>query len=160
MTLIHQRLQRYLDHERLPYHIIHHEADVTARQTAVHTHVSPHVFAKVVVVRLDGDFALAVLPADHRLDLVLLRQMTGAAHVRLASEGEIQELFPDCEVGAEPPFGNLYNLSVYMSEALLDDDMMTFNAGTHTEAVCVSVQDYIESVRPTILAMSYLPYRG
>jgi Ala-tRNA(Pro) deacylase len=106
--------------------------------------------AKSTVVKVDGRFGLAVLPAPLRVDLEALRRLTGANSVSLASELEFQGLFPGCEVGAMPPFGNLYGLPVWADEALRKDPVIVFNAGTHREVIRMSFADFARLVKPTI----------
>src|SRR5690606_21159845 len=105
----------------------------TSQETAASAHVPGRELAKTVIVRLDGRLAMAVLPATERLDLELLRTETGAAEARLADEDEFRGRFSECELGAMPPFGNLFDMDVYVENALEDDERIAFNAGTHSE---------------------------
>jgi Ala-tRNA(Pro) deacylase len=106
------------------------------------------------MIRVDGDLAMAVLPAPMHVDFRKLGTALGGAKVALASESDFREQFPDCEVGAMPPFGNLYGLPVYVDERILEDDEITFNACTHTELVQIPVTDYVKLVRPQVLAFA------
>jgi Ala-tRNA(Pro) deacylase len=148
------RLKTFLDQERVSYHDIPHETEYTSQETAEGTHTPGHKFAKTLVVRLDGRFAVVVLPAHHRLDLDKLRSALGAPDAELAKEDEMKRLFPDAEVGAEPPFGNLYGLPVLVSSALAAEDWITMNAGTHQDALRMKVADFLRLVQPSILALS------
>ncbi|HEY3354440.1 MAG TPA: YbaK/EbsC family protein [Polyangia bacterium] len=148
------RLTEFFNREHIPYQIILHRRDYTAQETAADTRTPGREFAKTVVVAVDDGYALAVLPAQAKLDLEALRQAADARLVRLASEAEIARLYPDCEVGAEPPFGNLYGLPVYMSAELEQDCEITFNAGTHEDAVRVLLSDFERTVHPRVVRLS------
>jgi len=136
------------------YETLHHREDFRARTTAADTHTAPAEFAKTVVLWVDGGYALAVLPATHFVAESRLAQSIGAEEVRLASEFEMQDLMPDCEVGAAPPFGVLYELPTYASPVLARDEHITFNAGTHRDAVRLSWDDYQRLARPQVVALS------
>ena len=149
------RLIRFLDESGAPYEKIPHRRDVQARETAADTHTPPEEFAKTVFVEVDGKYAMAVLPATHFVSERLLGDALGADHVRLASESQIEELCPDCEVGAAPPFGNLYKLPVYVSPALTKDEKITFNAGSHEHAIRMSYADFERLVKPRVAHMAH-----
>jgi Ala-tRNA(Pro) deacylase len=150
------RLLELLDDAAVEYEVIPHRPDFTAQRTAADTHTPGRQFAKTVVLEADGSYALAVLPAHHRVHFARLRELLGT-EINLASEQKVAELFPDCEVGAEPPFGNLYGLPVYVSPELAHDRYITFNGGTHHEAVRMRYADFERLVRPTILDFSWAP---
>lgn len=97
---------------------------------------------------------MAVLPASHKVDLDVLKKETGAKNVRLATEEEFKDLFPGCELGAMPPFGNLYDMEVYVAEKLTDNEEIAFNAGSHSELIKVSYKDFETLVRPRVLKFS------
>jgi Ala-tRNA(Pro) deacylase len=118
-------------------------------------HVSGKEIAKVVIVKIDGQFAMAVVPAPHKIDLERLREASGAKRVELASEKEFQNLFPDCEVGAMPPFGNLYGLPLYVARPLAEDEEIVFNAGSHTEAIRMRYADFARLANPTVSDYTY-----
>jgi len=149
-----QRLQDFLDSQRVPYTTIRHTTAYTAQGTAASVHIPGKEFAKSVVVSLDGRLTLAVLPAPARLDLDRLRASTGAERAELASEERLRELFPDCELGAMPPFGNLYGLEVLVAEELAQDEEIAFNAGTHTELIRMAYDDFALLVRPRVVALT------
>lgn len=151
-----QRLKRALDAREIPYQTIPHRPGYTATAAATETHTPRQEFAKVVVVWADGQFAMAVLPADHQVRLTELRREMAAHEIRLATEDEIARLCPDCEVGAEPPLGNLYGLPVFLSSWLTGDEAITFHGGTHREAVRMKLQDYMNLVRPRVIDFSTL----
>ncbi|MCU0494151.1 MAG: YbaK/EbsC family protein [Chloroflexaceae bacterium] len=149
MEPLFQRVVELLRTAAVPYEVIPHQTDYTAQQAAQDTHTSGHAFAKTVLIWVDGRYVLAVLPAPSLVNLELFRQVLGANHVALATESELRGQFPDCEVGALPPFGNLYNLSVYVDMHLHDDDQVTFNAGTHRDAIRMRYGDLLWLVKPT-----------
>jgi Ala-tRNA(Pro) deacylase len=149
-----KRLARFLKERELQYEIVHHMRDYTARETALDTETPPREFAKTVFLRVDDGFAMAVLPASEFISEKRLREALPAHTVRLASEEEIAPLCPDCALGAAPPFGNLYGLPVYVSPILAKCKHITFNAGTHVDAIRMAYEDYERAVAPTILPLS------
>ena len=148
------RLQTLLDESGVDYEVIHHRDDFRARTTAEDTHTPPREFAKTVFVWVDGSYAIVVLPATHFVAESKLARSLGADKVRLASEYEMQDLCPDCEVGAAPPFGRLYELPLYASPVLTRDEHVTFNAGTHRDAVRMTYADYERLADPVIVPLS------
>ncbi len=145
------KLREFLDANQVRYTTITHSAAFTAQGIAALTHIPGKELAKTVIVRMDDDFAMAVLPASHQVDLSALKAATGAAEVRLATETEFMDLFPDCELGAMPPFGNLYDMAVYVDESLEKDDVIAFNACSHKQLVQLSYDDFVHLVRPMVL---------
>ncbi len=143
-------LANYLGDEHIDYVTILHPTTFTAQETAASAHIPGIEFAKTVMVKIDSKLAMAVLPAHHKVDLGLLKQEAEANHVSLASEEEFRDLFPGCETGAMPPFGNLYGMDVYVEESLLEDSEITFNAGSHTELIKLSYLDFEKLVQPNI----------
>jgi Ala-tRNA(Pro) deacylase len=137
-----EKLKELLDHEHAKYVTIAHPAAYTAQEVAESAHVSGKEMAKTVVVELGGRMVMAVLPANRKLDLSGLREAAGNAKARLAAEEEFRKLFPDCEVGAMPPFGNLYGMDVYVASALTEDAEIAFNAGSHTELIKMPFQEF------------------
>jgi Ala-tRNA(Pro) deacylase len=148
------KLETYLKQNRVAYKHTVHPVAFTAREVASAEHLPPREVAKVVIVNAGDDFYMAVLPANRVLDLTELRTSFGLSHARLATELEISRLFPDCEVGAMPPFGNLYNMKVYVDSALALDDWIAFNAGTHTDVVHMRFADFRWLVDPVILPLA------
>jgi Ala-tRNA(Pro) deacylase len=128
-----------------------HPLAYTAREVASVEHVSPHDVAKVVVFLCERGYGMAVLPADSVADLEQLRISLGMARLRLATEAELGELFPDCELGAMPPFGNLWDIPVYVDSTLSGDHKITFNAGSHRDVVQMSYKDYEGIVKPEVI---------
>jgi Ala-tRNA(Pro) deacylase len=148
------RLKTFLDGNHVAYATLHHPIAFTAQGVAAVTHVHGRELAKTVVVRADGRFVLAVLPAPGRVDLKRFREVVGADLVSLATEAEFEGMFPGCEPGAMPPFGNLYGLPVYVDEKLTLDRQIVFNAGTHSEAVRMDYGDFERLVQPKVAAFT------
>ncbi len=146
-----KKLREFLDTQGVPYRIIPHQVAYTARQTATVTHVPNRELAKTVIVKVDGGLAMAVLSASHEVDLFAMRTAIGARSVSLAKESEFKDRFPECEIGAMPPFGNLYGMPVYVDEGLTQDEHISFNAGSHYELLEVSYADFERLVKPRVL---------
>ncbi|MEI7747657.1 MAG: YbaK/EbsC family protein [Chlorobiaceae bacterium] len=149
-----RKLREFLDSHAVRYFVVSHSPAYTAQEIAAAAHVPGKELAKTVVVTLDGKMAMVVLPASHQLDFDLLRKLTSARKVELASEKEFADVFPECEIGAMPPFGNLYGMDVYVSEELEDDDEIAFNAGAHTELLRLSYENYKRLVHPKVAKLS------
>ncbi len=149
-----ERLREYLEEHHVKYVTIKHRPAFTAQQIAATAHLPGRDLAKTVVVKLDGKFAMAVLPAPDKVSASRLREVSGAKEVELASESEFAGLFPRCEVGAMPPFGNLWGMQVFVDCRLCEDEQIAFNAGSHTELLKLSYADYEKLVRPKIAALS------
>jgi len=145
------RLKAFLDANGVKYVSIQHSPAYTASGVAASAHVAGRDFAKTVVVRIDGRPALLVLPATRRLLLHELREMFETEEVKLATESEIRDLFPDCEVGAMPPFGNLYGMEVHVAASLACEREIAFNAGTHTEVIKLKYEDFDRLAKPRII---------
>mgnify|MGYP001824247912 CR=1 FL=1 len=145
-----ERLFRALEESKIEYEVLHHERDFIAQETAHDTHTPGAAFAKSVVLEAGQRHALAVIPAPEHVDLDKAADALGAEEAELAAEERMAELFPDCEVGAEPAFGNLYGLAVLVDPALSENEFITFNAGTHEEAVRMRYADYKRAVRPML----------
>ena len=154
MPEISTRLEDFLKETGVHYELIHHRRDYVAQQAAIDTDTPPKEFAKTVFVRVDGRYAMAVMPASQFLSERKLCEALAADHMRLATEDEIEALCPDSAVGAAPPFGNLYGLEVYVSPALVEDDEITFNAGSHEHAMRMSYRDFDRLVHPQVVPMS------
>lgn len=145
------KLKAFLESQGVKYEIISHSTTYTAQKTAEDLHMRGEELAKSVIVKIDDAFAMAVLPTSRHADLSALREAATAKTIRLASEIEFKDLFPDCEIGAIPPFGNLYGLAVFVEEDLSMGKNLTFNAGSHTELIRMSYNDFDRLVRPTVL---------
>jgi Ala-tRNA(Pro) deacylase len=148
------KLKQFLDRREVHYQLISHPATYTAQLTAASSHVAPDLLAKTVMIVADGKFAMAVVPAPRRVDLTALHTGIGAQTMRLASELEFKEKFPDCDAGAMPPFGNLYGMEVYVDEAVAAQKEIAFNAGTHTETLRMSCADFMRLVDPKVLKIA------
>ena len=152
------QLGSYLDDHHVAYETIHHPPHYTAQQIAADTHTPGREFAKTVFLKVDGYDAIAVLPAHHLVDCERLGQELAAGEVRLETEDEIRDVMAthhiEGELGAVPPFGNLYDLPVYTSRALVEDERITFNAGTHEDVVRIRFEDFERLVHPHIADFS------
>lgn len=148
------KLKAYLDSNNVKYLSIPHSTAYTAQGIAAVSHISGKELAKTVMVNADDKLIMAVLPASKQVDLLALRKLVGAESIRLASEREFKTQFPDCEVGAMPPFGNLYDLRVFVDETLTKDEEIAFNAGSHTELIRLAYGDFERLVQPTVGAFS------
>jgi Ala-tRNA(Pro) deacylase len=155
MSSIAPTLTLLLDRQGVAYEIINHRRDYTAQETAAHTHTPGREFAKTVLLWIDGSYALVVLPAHHKVDLLQLRHALGARQIKFATEEEMAALCPDCEAGAIPPFGNAYGIPVYMSTALIGQEFITFNAGTHTDVIRMRQRDYGRLAHPRVITCSH-----
>ena len=129
------RLKEFLDSENIKYITIAHSPAYTAQEIAATTHIPGKEIAKTVVVKINGKMSMVVTPASEHVKLNKLKEALGADNVELASESEFKNSFPDCETGAMPPFGNLYDMKVFVSQALREDEQIAFNAGSHSELV-------------------------
>ena len=145
------RLKDFLNDNQVKYVVITHSPAYTAHEIAASAHIPAKDLAKTVMVRLDGKIAMAVLPSNHRVDLVALQHATGAAKIELATEDEFRDLCPGCALGAMPPFGNLYGLPVFVDERLSEDKEIAFNAGTHTELVKLAYSEFARLVQPKVV---------
>jgi Ala-tRNA(Pro) deacylase len=143
------KLKEFLDSKKVPYTVHTHATAYTAQEVAAAQHVTGHAVAKVVIVKADQRLVMLVLPADRRVDFPALKSVLGLREAELAAEAEFTDVFPGSEVGAMPPFGNLYDVPVYVDRALEKMPEIVFNAGTHTQTVRMGVRDYLDLVKPT-----------
>jgi Ala-tRNA(Pro) deacylase len=143
------RLEAYLREKQVPFEIRHHPRAITAQEVAASEHVPGKMLAKTVMVLADGRMVMLALPAPYQVDMDKAGKALGV-EVRLAHEEEFENTFSDCEVGAMPPFGNLYEVPVYVEAALAEDETIVFRAGTHTDTMSVSYADFERLVEPTI----------
>jgi Ala-tRNA(Pro) deacylase len=149
-----QKIKVFLDSHHVKYLSIAHSPAYTAQEIAASAHIPGKELAKTVIVKIDGQMAMAVLPANQKVILQDLRDVTGAENVRFATEDEFRARFPDCETGAMPPFGNLYNMEVYVSPALAENEHIAFNAGTHTEIIKMAYDDFEPLVKPKVMSFT------
>ena len=152
-----RKLREFLDQHHVKYLIISHSPAFTAQEIAARAGVSGRELAKTVMVKLDGRMAMAVLPASWQVDLQRLASVAGAQKAELAGEDEFADTFPGCELGAMPPFGNLYGMAVYVSEHLAQDEEIAFNAGKFTELIRLKYRDYERHVKPTLARFDKRP---
>ncbi|WP_421775040.1 aminoacyl-tRNA deacylase [Gracilimonas sp.] len=145
------KLIDYLDENNKKYIVVKHSPVFTTQEVAASAHIPGKNMAKTVMVKVDGTIMMVVLPSTHNVDFDSIKEAVGANEVELASEEEFEELFPDCELGAMPPFGNLYDLETLVAESLTEDEEIAFNAGTHKELVKMNYRDFEELVEPKIL---------
>jgi Ala-tRNA(Pro) deacylase len=149
-----QKLKEYLDRHGIKYVTITHSPASTAQTIAAAAHIPGKDLAKTVMVALDENLAMAVLPSSVMVDLERLREAAGAEKARLATEAEFKGLFPECEVGAMPPFGNLWDMEVYVDPMLAKDENIAFNAGSHVELIKLAYQDFARLVRPRTIPLA------
>jgi len=150
------KIRKFLDKHNIKYTIIKHSSTYTAQEIAASAHISGKELAKTVMIKFDGKMAMAVLPASYKISFDDLKEVLGVEKVRLAYEQEFMDKFPDCEVGAMPPFGNLYGLEVYVAESLADDEEIAFNACSHTELIRMRYKNFEELVKPKRMKFSEL----
>ena len=146
-----KKLKDFLDERGVKYVLISHSPAFTAQEVAASAHVPGKEMAKTVVIKIDGEMALAVLPASYLIDLDLLKLATYSDVVELAGEKEFKDTFPGCEVGAMPPFGNLYAMRTLVADSLAEDESIVFNAGSHTELIRMTFEDFRRVVEPEIV---------
>jgi len=144
------KLRDFLDSNHIRYTTIIHSVAYTADAIAALTHISGKEVAKTVIVKLDGELAMAVLPASEHVDLRRLKAITETDSCFVAMEADFQAQFPECQVGAMPPFGNLYGMKVYVEESLTKDKEIAFNAGSHAELIRMSCEDFVRLVKPKV----------
>jgi Ala-tRNA(Pro) deacylase len=149
-----KKLKDFLERENVKYVSNYHSLAYTAQEIAASVHVKGKEMAKTVMVKLDGKMAMAVLPASHQVDFEHLKKASGAQDAVLAAEKEFKDLFPDCDIGAMPPFGNLYGMDVFVSRALTEDKEIAFNAGSHYELIRLTYKDFERLVNPRIADFS------
>jgi len=149
-----------LKRERMPHTTFRHPPAYTAQEQAAVSHVPGRCWAKVVLCIVDGQPTQAVLPAHYMVDLEQLRVLAGAATLRLAREDEVAALYPDCEVGAIPPFGSVYGHRMFVEGRLVGEPEMVFNAGTHTNALCMHYWDFAELAKPVVGTFGLAPVRS
>ena len=149
------KLREFLDSHNIKYLVISHSLAYTAQGVAALAHVSGKRLAKTVIVKIDGLLAMVVIAASEHVDLDLLRILTGAKTIEIASEPEFKDAFPDCETGAMPPFGNLYDMPVYADVGLSENVEITFSAGTHRELVRMRWEDMARLIHPTLGKLTY-----
>ncbi len=146
-----QLLKTFLDENDIKYVSIMHSMAFTAVEVAKSSHVPSRELAKTVIIKVNDELAMAVVPANYKVNLDILRQTLDTDNIQLAAEVDFTPRFKDCEVGAMPPFGCLYNMDVYIAESLSEDNKITFNAGSHLEAIQMDYKDYENLVKPRFI---------
>jgi Ala-tRNA(Pro) deacylase len=146
-----RKLKEFLDDKGVKYVLVSHAPACTAQEIAASAHIPGKELAKTVIVKIDGKMSMAVLPASYVIDFDRLKSAVGASDVKLASEDEFKDLFPECELGAMPPFGNLYKMTVYADRSLTDDEEIAFNAGSLKELYRMTYKDFEALVSPKVV---------
>jgi len=152
--MILNRLRAFLDRNNIKYTIISHSQAFTAQEIAMIAHIPGKTLAKTVIVKVDGKLLMVVLPATDMVDFKMLKKSVGGTTVQLAGEDEFRYRFPESELGAMPPFGNLYNMDVLVADDLAEDEEIAFNAGSHRELVKMAYKDFAELVQPKVTKLS------
>lgn len=149
-----KKIKDFLDANSVKYVSIVHSVAYTAQEIAASAHIKGKELAKTVILKIDGNIAMTVLPANYKIDFDLLKEAFGTKDVRLSNEQEFKDKFPGCEVGAMPPFGNLYEVDTYVAASLIEDKEIAFNAGTHTELIKMQYKDFKKLVKPKVIKFS------
>ena len=145
-----RKLKAMLDERNVKYISINHSPAFTARETAASTFIPRREFAKTIIVDLDGEKVMAVVSASRHVDLEALAKIADRGQARLATEDEFKALFPDCEIGAMPPFGSLYQVPVFVDRMVTEVDDLCFNAGSHEQILRMDCSDYLEIEKPVV----------
>ncbi len=149
-----KKLKEVLDKAKISYEVYNHPRAVTAQEIAAAQHVSGRDMAKVVILKVDGSYVMAVVPGCRLISFRQVKAALGAKEVSLATEEDFAALFPECEIGAMPPFGNLFGLPVYVDSALEKDHSIYFNAGNHSQTVCLRYKDFKTLVNPRVIPLT------
>ena len=147
-------LKAFLDENDIKYVTINHSLAFTAVEIAKSAHIPSKEMAKTVIIKVDNELAMAVVPANYKVKLDILKAALGTDNVELATEPEFTAVFRDCEVGAMPPFGNLYGMEVYVAESLTEDEKINFNAGSHSEVMQMDYKDFENLVKPKFVLLA------
>lgn len=149
-----KKLKAFLDVNKIKYVSIIHSSAYTAQEIAALAHIPGKELAKTVIIKINGKMAMAVLPASYKVSFEQLKEALGMQEIRLAYEQEFLDKFPDCDVGAMPPFGNLYGMEVFVAESLAEDEEIAFNACNHTELIKMKFSDFERLVKPKRIKFS------
>jgi Ala-tRNA(Pro) deacylase len=149
------KLKEFLETHDVAYDTVAHSTAFTTQEAAAAAHIRGKEVAKTVMVKVDGDMAMVVLAAPDRVDLQRVKKVTGAHEVELAGEDEFRDLFPTCEPGAMPPFGNLWDMKVFVDQRLREDERIAFAAGTHKELVRLPYGDFERLVQPVVAELAH-----
>jgi len=151
-----ERMQAYLNENGVPFQIKRHSTAYTMPEVAAALHESGKHVAKVVMVAAGEQMAMCVVPSAYRLNMTQVQHMLGSSKARIAQEHEFSDCFPDCAPGAMPPFGNLYDLPVYVDRALAEQEAMVFRIGTHQHSMKVAYSDFARLAKPSVGEFAYL----
>ncbi|WP_163835059.1 aminoacyl-tRNA deacylase [Spartinivicinus ruber] len=154
------QLTEYLQEKNIPFSIHEHSAGFTAQEVAQSAHIPGKDFAKTVMVKVDDVMSMVVMPSNYAIDLNTISEYLGAVDVELAHESEFSDLFPHCKTGAMPPFGNLFDIPVYVAEALVADHKVAFNAGNHNEIIRMEYRDFERLVKPKVVRGGFYTQSG
>ncbi|MDH3268928.1 MAG: YbaK/EbsC family protein [Ignavibacteria bacterium] len=143
-----KKLKAFLDENKVKYISVQHSSAFTAQEIAAIAHIPGKDLAKTVIIKINGKMVMAVLPASYKVSFDYLKEALGVTEARLAYEQEFIDKFPDCEVGAMPPFGNIYGMEVYVAESLAEEEEIAFNACSHTELIKMNFSDFERLVKP------------
>ncbi|MCE5211963.1 MAG: YbaK/EbsC family protein [Deltaproteobacteria bacterium] len=146
-----RKIKEFLDNQAVKYVNISHSPAYTAQEIAQSAHIHGKELAKTIIVFIEGKMAMAVLPAVYSIDFDYFRKEIGAKKIELASEQQFRDIFPDCELGSMPPFGNLYGMEVYVDKHLAEDEEIAFNAGSLSELIRMSYRDFERLVKPKVV---------
>ena len=149
------QLLDYLSENDVDFELTEHPSAYAAQDVAYKAGVSGRLFAKTVLVKIDGHMAMAVLPADSKIDFQMLGELAGSETISLAVESDFVDRFPECELGAMPPFGPLFGMEVFVSGSMIRADTISFNAGTHTEILTLPFWEFERLVEPTMGNFSF-----
>lgn len=149
-----KKIKSFLDENKVKYITIQHSSGYTAQEIAAIAHIPGKDLAKTVIIKINGKMAMAVLPASYKVSFENLKEMLGVNEIRLAYEQEFIDKFPDCEVGAMPPFGNIYGMDVYVADSLAEEVEIAFNACSHTELIKMNFSDFERLVKPKRIKFS------
>jgi len=150
-----KKLKDFLDSHKVKYVTIKHSIAYTTQEIAASAHIPGKEMAKTVIIKVDGKMTMAVLPASNKIDFALFKKNIRAKDIQLANEQEFEYTFPQCDVGAMPPFGNLYDMDVFVAKSLTEDEEITFNAGSYSELMKVAYKDFERLVNPKIVKFSF-----
>jgi Ala-tRNA(Pro) deacylase len=154
-----KKLSEFFNDNKIEYATIRHSPAHTAAGVAQSAHIKGKYLAKSVILNADNSLLMMVLPASLRVDLDALKLVIGATQLELSSEQEFKDLFPTCELGALPPFGNLYGMDVYLADCLLEDELLTFCAGSCSELIQMDCKDFQRLVAPKVISEGFVPPR-
>lgn len=154
-----QKLRQFLDENQVKYVVISHSKAYTSQGIAERAHISGNELAKTVMLSRNGELEMAVLPASRHVDVAAFASQTGGGDVSLANESDFKDRFPDCELGAMPPFGNLYGVRVFVDSSLAREREIAFNAGSHLELVQLAYIDFARLVQPTVIDFATGPMK-